>query len=99
GSGSDAFCSSSDHVKAATNANTCFDGACTDVGDPVIGWPDPRRTPEPVIWDLPPDGSVSASGASSNTLTREADTTLPDAAFDAGAAGDPNQGIHSGAAY
>jgi len=97
GAGSDAFCFAPDHAQAATNDDRCYEDACTNEDDPISGWPDPRRTPEAVVWqDLLPAGTVSTGGAEGNDLKRDA-ATSPTPAFDAGA--DSVQTITKGDGY
>ena len=75
------FCEA--RARAAVNqpGNACFAGACSEPGTLLPDFLDPRRTPEPVIWQDLVGVAVGGSGAD---LIR----TAPDspAGFDAGAA-------------
>jgi hypothetical protein len=78
-----AFCR--DHARPSTNffpdGGACFSGACRDSGTPTTDFLDPRRFPEPVVWqDL--IGVTFADG----TLTRSTATPADPLTFDAGAA-------------
>jgi hypothetical protein len=88
-----AFCTA--HAAPSTNMPTnppFFAGGCTDAGNPNDAFVDPRKSPEPVVWqDLI---GVGTSGGSGNTLTRTAATS---GAFDAGAAS--TQTIAAGDAF
>ena len=78
----DAFCQANARVATNFAGNICFSGACSQAGNPLPNFNDPRRAAEPVKWiDL-----IGAS-MSGNTLTRTAPTTGPDVAdFNAGGA-------------
>src|SRR5437899_2991869 len=56
------FCAA--HAHASTNfpLDSCFEDACTSGGTPNAGFADPRRVPEPVVWqDL-----IGVAAASNN---------------------------------
>jgi hypothetical protein len=90
------FCSSNAH--ASTNVPlTGFPGGCSVEGAPIPDF-DPRKNPEPVVWDWDPanPNGVTPTG---NDLKRTADTSQPvdNPPFDAGAAS--KQRIERGDAY
>ncbi len=75
------FCEATARVSTNMSVSTCLPGACSNDGTLLTtGWSDPRRLPEPVIWD---DliGVIAGTG-SGYDLQRVAPTT---GSFDAGA--------------
>jgi hypothetical protein len=66
------------HLAINASDPFCFAGACTNAGE-FLGFSDPRRIPEPVIWK----NQVGVDDGGGNTLTRSAPN--PTGEFDAGA--------------
>lgn len=76
-----AFCAANAHPSTNFPLTGCFNGACSAAGTfPAVGFADPRRNPEPVIWDDPINTNPSG-----NSLTKNAGMNT---AFDAGAVSD-----------
>jgi len=86
-----AFCTANAHPSTNFPKSGCFNGACSDGGTLSPGFVDPRRTPEPVVWDDPIGTTATGTG---NSLQK---TTGSPTAFDAGAVSD--QWISQGDAY
>jgi hypothetical protein len=78
----DAFCQANARVATNFAGNICFSGACSQAGNPLPNFNDPRRAAEPVKWT-----DLIGASLSGNSLTRTAPTTGPDVAdFNAGGA-------------
>jgi hypothetical protein len=78
----DAFCEGNARVATNFTGNICFSGACTQAGNPLPNFNDPRRVAEPVKWT-----DLVGTSFQGNTLTRTAPTTGPDVVdFNAGGA-------------
>jgi hypothetical protein len=78
----DAFCQANARVSTNFTGNICFSNACSNGGNPLPNFSDPRRVAEPVKWT-----ELIGTSMSQNTLTRTAPTTGPAVAdFNAGGA-------------
>jgi len=84
-----AFCTANAHPSTNFPKAGCFNGVCSDAGTLSPGFVDPRRPPEPVVWDDPIGVNVAG-----NSLTKNAGSPTT---FDAGAVSD--QWISQGDAY
>jgi hypothetical protein len=82
----DAYCEANAKTAINYDKNACYFGACTGAGNPIMGFTDPRRTPENVKWiDFDPAGIDDSGG--SNSIKRIAPTTgATTADFNQGAA-------------
>jgi hypothetical protein len=87
-----AFCTANAHPSTNFPKTGCFNGACSDGGTLRPDFADPRRTPEPVVWDdFMPNTTPTGTG---NSLMKTAGSNTT---FDAGAVSD--QWISRGDAY
>ncbi|HZT76020.1 MAG TPA: hypothetical protein VFA27_05145 [Vicinamibacterales bacterium] len=82
------FCTAHAHVSTNFPLNGCFDNACLAPGMSNPAFFDPRRNPEPVVWQ-----NLVGVSASGSTLTKTATT----ADFDSGASS--TQTIANGDGY
>jgi hypothetical protein len=87
------FCQANARVATNFTGNICFSNACSNAGNPLPNFADPRRNAEPVKWT-----DLVGSSASQNTLTRTAPTTGP-AVTDFNAGGASEQLITTGDAW
>jgi hypothetical protein len=87
-----AFCTANARPSTNFPKSGCFNGACSPGGTLRSDFADPRRTPEPVVWD--DLIGTNAGGVAGNDVTKVAASSM---VFDAGAVSD--QWISGGDAY